>query len=329
MGDGRKKKMNPKTNPLPERVVRHPSVNCSVTARNLRTDELGGVILGCTRETITECLTNKIFGLPAFHYPYIRKIQPGLSLFLFNYSDRKMHGIFEATSHGEMNINPYGWSEDGQEPTKYPAQVRICVRMQCKSLLEGQYKPILIDNYYTEDFFWFELDHTQTRNLISLFESSPIAKPKRASKHDKKVGRVSEGGKVTQSNKRYNPNVAFKSQAKVQQYSSNWHVLQDLNSDSSENEEEGQGSSISEDETPLYMGTNLELGSSSATPFEEENEEEVVHRKLLQLVNEGEQAKSRSIFRRSVTRWFSSIPLSGYVALVFIALVCLRLYSEV
>ncbi|KAI3966351.1 hypothetical protein MKW92_049231 [Papaver armeniacum] len=326
MGAGRKKK----TNPLPERVVRHPSVNCSVTARNLRTDELGGVILGCTRETMTECLTNKLFGLPAFHISYIRKIKPGLPLFLFNYSDRKMHGIFEAASNGEMNINPYGWSEDGQEPTKYPAQVRICVRMQCKSLLEEQYKPILINNYYTEDFFWFELDHTQTRNLISLFEPVVIAKkPKRASKHDKKGGRVSEGSKVTPSNKRYKPNAAFKSQAKVPQYSSNWHVLQDLNSDFGESEEEGQGSSISEDETPLYMGTNFALGSSSATPFEEENEEEVVHRKLLQLVNEGEQAKSGSIFRRSVSKWFSAVPLSGYAALVFIALVCLRLYSEV
>ncbi|RZC63261.1 hypothetical protein C5167_025016 [Papaver somniferum] len=330
MGAGRKKKTNPKTNPLPERVVRHPSVNCSVTARNLRTDELGGVILGCTRETMTECLTNKIFGLPAFHISYIRKIKPGLPLFLFNYSDRKMHGIFEATSNGEMNINPCGWSEDGQELTKYPAQVRVCVRMQCKSLLEEQYKPILIDNYYTEDFFWFELDHTQTRNLISLFEPLVIAKkPKRASKHEKKGGRVSEGSKVTQLSKRHKPNVPFKSQAKVQQYSSNWHVLLDLNSDSSEPEEEGQGSSISEDETPLYMGINFEIGSSSATPFEEENEEEVVHRKLLQLVNQREQAKSHSFCRRSVSRWFSAVPLSGYVALVFIALACLRLYSEV
>ncbi|KAI3830700.1 hypothetical protein MKX03_009901 [Papaver bracteatum] len=326
MGAGRKKK----TNPLPERVVRHPSVNCSVTARNLRTDELGGVILGCTRDTMQECLTNKIFGLPASHYSYIRKIQPGLPLFLFNYSDRKMHGIFEATSHGEMNINPYGWSEDGQELTKYPAQVRVCVRNQCKFLLEEKYKPILIENYYTEDFFWFELDHTQTRNLISLFVPLVIAKkPKRASKQHKKVGRVSEGSKVTQLTKRHKPTVAFKSQAKVSQYSSNWHVLQDLNSDSGENEEEGQGSSISEDETPFDMGTNLELGSSSAAPFEEENEEEAVHRKLLQLVNAREHAKNHSISRRSVTRWFSAVPLSGYVALVFIALVCLRLYSQV
>ncbi|KAI3994677.1 hypothetical protein MKX01_002293 [Papaver californicum] len=198
-----------------------------------------------------ECLTNRIFGLLAFHYSYIRKIKPGLPLFLFNYSDRKIHGIYEAASNGEMNINPYGWSEDGQEPTKCPAQVRICIRKQCKSLLEEQYKPILIDNYYTEDHFWFELDHTQTRHLILLFESLVIVIPKRAFKHDMKLERASG--------------------AKKPQYSSNWNY---------------------------------------STPFEEENEEEVVYRKLLQIVNEKEKkAKSHLICRRNISMWFSTIPL--------------------
>ncbi|KAI3966352.1 hypothetical protein MKW92_049232 [Papaver armeniacum] len=303
MGAGRKTQTIPLT-----RVQRHPSVNCSVTARNLPTKDLGGVILGCTRHTMEECLTNKIFGLPAFHILYIKKIKPGLPLFLFNYSDRKMHGLYEAASNGEMNINPYGWSEDGQEPTKYPAQVRIYVRTQCKSLLEDQYKPVLIDNYYTEHYFWFELDRTQTGNLISLFESLDIDKPKLAFKHDKKV----ESEIVSERN------VAFKSRAKVPQYTSQWNVLQDINSCS---------------------------GSSSATPFEEENEEEVVYRKLLeivnerkkkaipfeeenekelhkplQLVNERDKANSHWICRRNVSRWFRDIPLSGYVALVFVVL---------
>lgn len=53
----------------------------------------------------------------------MRNINPGLTLFLFNYSDRKLHGIFEAASPGQMNINPYGWTPDGSELTPYPAQV--------------------------------------------------------------------------------------------------------------------------------------------------------------------------------------------------------------
>lgn len=53
----------------------------------------------------------------------MKNIDPGLPLFLFNYSDRKLHGIFEAASSGQMNINPYGWTTDGSERTIYPAQV--------------------------------------------------------------------------------------------------------------------------------------------------------------------------------------------------------------
>lgn len=62
-------------------------------------------------------------GLPAHHFSYVKNIDPGLPLFLFNYSDRKLHGIFEAACPGQMNINPYGWTTDGSDRTLYPAQV--------------------------------------------------------------------------------------------------------------------------------------------------------------------------------------------------------------
>ncbi|KAI3935879.1 hypothetical protein MKX01_004606 [Papaver californicum] len=309
-----------------ETIRRHPSVNCSVTARNLPAKDLGGVILGCTRHTMKECLTNQIFGLPAFHYTYVRKIKPGLPVFLFNYSDRKIHGIFEAASNGQMNINPHGWSEDGQEPTKYPAQVRICIRKQCKSLLEEQYKPILIGNYFTEDYFWFELDDAQTRQLILLFESLHVAKANRASRYDKKVGE-SFRGKVTQ--------FSMRNEAKKAQSSSKWNALQDMNSDSDENEEEGSSSATpfkEENEEEVIYRKLLQIVNErekEATPFKEANDEELVYHKLLQLVNEREKANcSHSICRRNVSRWFSAVPLSGYVALVFILWVALRFYSE-
>ena len=31
-----------------------------------------------------------------------------LPIFLFNYNDRYLHGVYRATSHGEMEINPHG-----------------------------------------------------------------------------------------------------------------------------------------------------------------------------------------------------------------------------
>ncbi|KAB2630430.1 hypothetical protein D8674_007949 [Pyrus ussuriensis x Pyrus communis] len=147
----------------------------SASMRNLRRNSLGGVIFGATRFTIDECLSKQLFGLPAAHYMYVKNITPGLPLFLFNYSDRKLHGIFEATGLGQMNINPYGWSTDGSERTQYPAQVKFHTRMQCRPLLESEYKDIIADNYYTESHFWFELDHSQTSKLTSKFASVKVA----------------------------------------------------------------------------------------------------------------------------------------------------------
>jgi hypothetical protein len=64
-------------------------------------------------------------GLPGQHFSYVKNVDPGLPLFLFNYSDRKLYGIYEAASSGQMNINPYGWTSDGAQRTPYPSQVLI------------------------------------------------------------------------------------------------------------------------------------------------------------------------------------------------------------
>ncbi|KAK3227410.1 hypothetical protein Dsin_007272 [Dipteronia sinensis] len=146
-----------------------------VSARSLAKRNLGGVIFGCTNKTIQECLTNQLFGLPGAHFQYIKKVDAGLPLFLFNYSNRKLHGIFEAASPGQMNINPYGWTDDGSERTLFPAQVQVRVRMQCQPLVEDQFRPIIADNYYNHSHFWFELDHAQASKLMYLLASAAVA----------------------------------------------------------------------------------------------------------------------------------------------------------
>ncbi|KAL5229543.1 hypothetical protein ABZP36_028319 [Zizania latifolia] len=140
-------------------------------ARNLRENQLGGVIFGCKHNTIQECLKKQLFGLPSVHYSYVRNVKPGLPLFLFNYSDRRLHGIFEAASPGQMCIDPYAWSHDGSLRTSFPAQVRICTRTTFPPLLESQFRAVLSDNYYNHHHFYFELDHVQTKGLIALFKS--------------------------------------------------------------------------------------------------------------------------------------------------------------
>ncbi|XP_047956371.1 uncharacterized protein LOC125202089 [Salvia hispanica] len=143
--------------------------------RGLKKDKLGAVIFGCKRHTIAECLKDGLFGLPAPHYAYVKNVTAGLTLYLFNYTDRKLHGIFEAVSCGEMNINPRAWiTSEGTELTPYPAQVHIRERRKCRPLLEEQIKPIIAKNYYEEKHFWFELDKDQNRGLMKLFLSSPI-----------------------------------------------------------------------------------------------------------------------------------------------------------
>ncbi|AED90373.1 Kelch repeat type 1 [Arabidopsis suecica] len=145
--------------------------------RNLTKSQLGGVVFGCTKNTIKECMSKQLFGLPSNHYPYVQKIDIGLPLFLFNYSDRTLHGIFEAAGCGQLNFDPYGWTSDGSERTSYPAQVPISVRLQCEPLSEEKFKPAIADNYYSSHHFWFELDHFQTRKLTCLLTSFAV-KPK-------------------------------------------------------------------------------------------------------------------------------------------------------
>lgn len=153
MGAGRKKT----TLTLKEKAQPSCTVNGSAPARNLRKTDLAAVIFGCKHNTIRECYSELLFGmfpavihldiflniqifilfllfkvgcfliscigLPSPHFAYVKNISPGLPLFLFNYSDRKLYGIFEAASHGQMNINAYGWTGDGAEYSPYPAQV--------------------------------------------------------------------------------------------------------------------------------------------------------------------------------------------------------------
>ncbi|KAH7437533.1 hypothetical protein KP509_05G076600 [Ceratopteris richardii] len=94
---------------------------------NLPAEELAAVIFGCDHATYNECVTQLLFGLRASHIIYVKNVRPGMPLLFFNYIDKKLHGISEADSYGEMNINPYAWT-DGKKKTHFSAQARIQVR---------------------------------------------------------------------------------------------------------------------------------------------------------------------------------------------------------
>ncbi|XP_076913529.1 uncharacterized protein LOC143572193 isoform X2 [Bidens hawaiensis] len=144
------------------------------TNRNLGKTQLGSVIFGVTNLTINECLSKQLFGLPKEHLEYVEKVGPGLPLFLFNYTDKKLHGVFEAASRGKKDIDPYAWTSEGKQKTPFAAQVQVRVRSPRQPLTEDQFKPAIMDNYYNRTHFWFELDHAQTNRLLSLFSSQPV-----------------------------------------------------------------------------------------------------------------------------------------------------------
>ncbi|KAK8941153.1 hypothetical protein KSP39_PZI010499 [Platanthera zijinensis] len=167
MGAGRKTETINADSTLPA------SEHGCISARNLPKNDLAGAIFGCKHSTMEECLVKQLFGLPSSHISYVRNIKPGLPIFLFNYSDRKLHGLYEAASHGKMHLDAYAWSDGGAERTAFPAQVRIRMSQQCKPLAEKEFKKVIEDNYHTPQHFWFELDHSQTRSLIAMFK--PLA----------------------------------------------------------------------------------------------------------------------------------------------------------
>lgn len=79
-----------------------------------------GAIFMSNRTTLQECLDSKLFGLPSSHSHFVKQIRSGMILFLFEYENRKLHGVFQATCDGDMNIVPHAYWSSGK---LFPAQV--------------------------------------------------------------------------------------------------------------------------------------------------------------------------------------------------------------
>ena len=122
--------------------------------------------------TIRECLANLIFGLPSAHWCYVQHIQRGMPLFLYNFQDKTLHGIYTAAGTGTWELNPHGWTPDGAGMTKYPAQVQVEIHLDCPPLQDRQFRPIIEANYFRErgqEKFKQELDKQQAADLCALF----------------------------------------------------------------------------------------------------------------------------------------------------------------
>ncbi|KAK9144027.1 hypothetical protein Syun_013427 [Stephania yunnanensis] len=133
-----------------------------------RSEAIGGYIFVCNNDTMQENLKRQLFGLPPRYRDSVRAIRPGLPLFLYNYSTHQLHGIFEASSFGGMNIDPNAW-EDKKCPgeSRFPAQVRVVMRKLCEPLEEDSFRPVL--HHYDGPKFRLELNIPEALALLDIF----------------------------------------------------------------------------------------------------------------------------------------------------------------
>ncbi|KAG0616578.1 hypothetical protein M758_5G126500 [Ceratodon purpureus] len=150
-------------------------------------EPMGGFIFVCNNDTMAEDLERQLFetsisglvraslrfrGLPQRYQDSVRAIQPGLPLFLYNYSTRCLHGVFEASSDGGLNIEPEAWEnkdakKNGRPVSRFPAQVRVRLREERPPLEEAKFRPILY--HYDGPKFRLELTVPEAEELLELF----------------------------------------------------------------------------------------------------------------------------------------------------------------
>ncbi|KAJ7550246.1 hypothetical protein O6H91_07G090200 [Diphasiastrum complanatum] len=128
-----------------------------------------GMIFGCSNRTTKICKKLQLFGLPGVHENEVLRVIPGSKLFLFNYDNKHLSGVFEATSYGAMNIVPNAFQSAGS----FPAQVKVKRVMTVPRLsLEKLHEAIPEIFYKGKHKFKYELNAAQVAKLLELFVST-------------------------------------------------------------------------------------------------------------------------------------------------------------
>ena len=96
-----------------------------------------GYVFICSHRTERECFERKLFAMPVSEWNRVSLVRKGDILFLLNYQSNRLHGVFEATTDGTLNIEPSAF--DG----RFPAQVRVRRKMRCPSLDEAALLPLI------------------------------------------------------------------------------------------------------------------------------------------------------------------------------------------
>ncbi|PWZ15789.1 B2 protein [Zea mays] len=152
--------------------MRHEGLGLSI--RHDAAGSMAGAIFMSNSVTRDQCFQASIFGLPLEYRSFVSHIRKGMPLFLFDYTLRKLYGVFEAASDGGFNIN-----SDALRSVRhsYPSQVRINIIWKCKPLSEDEFFPAIEDNYYRPRKFYFDLSYEQVVRLYELFGNKRVGRP--------------------------------------------------------------------------------------------------------------------------------------------------------
>lgn len=153
---------------------RHPPKILNQAAKDrFLGNKLGGAVFGATAETLKECTTGLVFGLPASNWNWVQHVREGMPIFLFNYTDKMMHGIFRAITPGTQNINPEGWTSISHTSiTRYPAQVKVELFEKCRPIVDRDFKQAIQGAFFTDRQFNYQLTADEARKLCDMFSKS-------------------------------------------------------------------------------------------------------------------------------------------------------------
>ncbi|CAL5046315.1 unnamed protein product [Urochloa decumbens] len=138
-----------------------------VKAQSKECSAFGGAIFLCSLMTRKESFDKKIFGLAPHCADFVEKVKAGTTLFLYNIEQCKLHGVFQATSDGAVDIIPDAYVSSGR---RYPSQIRFKRIWFCKPLMEGEFRDV-VRNYSIRNKFSYALSHQQVAKLLHLFSS--------------------------------------------------------------------------------------------------------------------------------------------------------------
>ena len=130
-----------------------------------------GMIFGCTNATFDECVQRAVVGLPRKYLQLVQSIVPMQTfVFVFNYSDRHLHGVYLATSRGTENLVPAAWTkaEPGVPPAEgpFPAQCSFSIIEETAPCPEAEFKHVL--EYTERQRFRFKLGRWQACELVDV-----------------------------------------------------------------------------------------------------------------------------------------------------------------